>query len=1735
MRKFTIPLKGFRTLTAALLLMILSNAAAAQFITYPVPSQAITRGLDSTLLTVQISFPACTNVSVTVNLGATNAPGLIEYIPGSVTKISGTGTITESNISNLSSPVFSIGNTTLGQTLRFTIRRRAFCGSAASTKDNIVVTGTGGGCNFSETNTNINTYTLLAPAFTITPPASLVNANVGDTYNRSIGVVNGGNGCADTVGFWIKYPAASMQLNGLSFAGNPITPIFTNGDSSYFELSGLLLGADNKLCNGETVTLVENVTILKCKIVTTYGAAGFDFANTRCQVTAAVSGMSMSNALPSLGVALAPASALSSCFVSAPRVMTYTITNNGAGPATNIVVNTGSQFNNLPRGDSYGYIDTASLQLTLPGGSAFHPDNSYYTGFTATFSSAGVNNLICNEGKVAHLQLTLPASVILGAGESITLVYNVVYCSTTNSCTDVYTSNSQGTQVLYKNACGNTNYSTGNYAGSTSLAFNVPSITSFEFPAQVRAGDCYDVTLSTNTNITSNLSTRSYIEYTLTLPPGVTFSAANLIGIVSPPQAGYPRVIGNKVITRYNTNTGGNQVKFIFCTPSTLCTTENLSATVTVSPDSSCEISNPANINSVSRCSSSPISFVCTGPCNTGGTVPVYWKYNRKNYGDPDNNFNKLSDGPGAVDPNIVYKDRYRPGDTLHSEYRGYLVAQTTPASITSWNHVNSNWSFSKHIWVPAGTATVTIKRGAVTTVVPAVPVAVVTYGKEYNADFSQAPVALTSLAPFLPDDSVIVEADFILKDSLLSSPTPASVVHMTAVDDGTRGKAFADAPDIVLLRNSVHASVVANPAAIDQFTCFVPLYNANTLHLFHFSLLYGSNLTGCNAAKHEIRGFTRKLGGYTANYFPGEYRPEFIPDSLILAFPVGMTVIPGSQSVSGILVNTPPTSTAVSNASILPYVTISGSSATGTTVIFDTRAALAANPGWKIQSEGNTYIFGMDARGGCATANAFSIAGRQTGHIYQWPSQVSEARYDDSARTQVSSSYSNLNKPNVNLSSPDATVAPASDTANWSILLQNSSGQQAPFNYIRITNNASFENIIVKIGNTVYTPNTDGLYELGNISSGATTTVSITANTNSCSADSILVESGWDCAAYPTGIELSSYSCWKTLWLTADPLLSQIQLSVERQPVSPDIALCTNDTMIFKINSALANYADNAEFRVTVPEGMVIASGEIEYPDGSGNWETITPDNDNGVLVYKIESHSGVDSVGLPGTISNPGTANRAANLRLSYSANCDFVSGSKVSVQQRADRPCGLQISTDLGFNGVVRANPVNITGATGPGIVGFDLNLAPATINCGTTTISGNITPSGESTTASDTIVVVFPPGVEYAGNFVSADGMTVAAGFPAAGVGGSQVLKLKVPVGISSGNPVNYSFDIQASFVDFGCGKLVISSQMERTSAILSCNGTPCPNGSRYVVGSTENLITIEKPDLSITGFEYVSGSFAEGGTATVAITVANSAMLAAAASSYNVEFFCGSNTTAFASALFTPAIPAQSNATDNLTISIPASPVCNNGESVTAAIRPLTALNQQQCLCQGTTRGILKALPVVLDNFSARQDNCKIMLNWHSATELNFKRYDVEVSTNGRTFSTAGTVTGRGDNSNYTFSHQPAPGRVYYRLKMLDNNGVAKYSSIIAMNLSCTGKNLLLYPNPASSVLNVNLSGFAGTINGKLYNSTGQLIASRQLLNGTNSIAVDRLPAGTYALVVNEQDGTPQVYKVQITH
>ena len=92
-----------------------------------------------------------------------------------------------------------------------------------------------------------------------------------------------------------------------------------------------------------------------------------------------------------------------------------------------------------------------------------------------------------------------------------------------------------------------------------------------------------------------------------------------------------------------------------------------------------------------------------------------------------------------------------------------------------------------------------------------------------------------------------------------------------------------------------------------------------------------------------------------------------------------------------------------------------------------------------------------------------------------------------------------------------------------------------------------------------------------------------------------------------------------------------------------------------------------------------------------------------------------------------------------------------------------------------------------------------------------------------------------------------------------------------------------------------------------------------------------------------------------------------------------------------------------------------------------------------------------ALPVSLLSFAAKAVGDKAVLDWKTATETANKGFEVEHSTDGRTFSSIGFVPGNGNSTTtkaYTFTHlTPAPRINYYRLRQIDAAGNGHTSGV----------------------------------------------------------------------------------------
>ncbi|RNI27345.1 T9SS C-terminal target domain-containing protein [Rufibacter immobilis] len=141
------------------------------------------------------------------------------------------------------------------------------------------------------------------------------------------------------------------------------------------------------------------------------------------------------------------------------------------------------------------------------------------------------------------------------------------------------------------------------------------------------------------------------------------------------------------------------------------------------------------------------------------------------------------------------------------------------------------------------------------------------------------------------------------------------------------------------------------------------------------------------------------------------------------------------------------------------------------------------------------------------------------------------------------------------------------------------------------------------------------------------------------------------------------------------------------------------------------------------------------------------------------------------------------------------------------------------------------------------------------------------------------------------------------------------------------------------------------------------------------------------------------------------------------------------------------------------------------------------------------------LPVELISFTAKAKGANVQLHWSTATEKNNDYFQVERSTDGKSFTAIGKVTGNGNSNilqNYGFLDTSAPqGTSYYRLKQVDFDGQHEYTKTVVVNKAVMTEGLAqvgVSPNPFSQKLSFTVNSTqARTLTVELHDLNGKLI------------------------------------------
>jgi hypothetical protein len=144
-----------------------------------------------------------------------------------------------------------------------------------------------------------------------------------------------------------------------------------------------------------------------------------------------------------------------------------------------------------------------------------------------------------------------------------------------------------------------------------------------------------------------------------------------------------------------------------------------------------------------------------------------------------------------------------------------------------------------------------------------------------------------------------------------------------------------------------------------------------------------------------------------------------------------------------------------------------------------------------------------------------------------------------------------------------------------------------------------------------------------------------------------------------------------------------------------------------------------------------------------------------------------------------------------------------------------------------------------------------------------------------------------------------------------------------------------------------------------------------------------------------------------------------------------------------------------------------------------------------------------AIPNML-SFNAKKGGIRTHIDWMMAKDVEVDFYEVEVATDGNTFTLLNELDAAQSNSPRHYEAidlKPAFGENFYRLKVNQLDGSFFYSNIRRVNFEIDYEEVVVYPNPAANNIHIALRDFAGkagTI--EVYNNLGQKMTARNYLS-----------------------------------
>ena len=181
------------------------------------------------------------------------------------------------------------------------------------------------------------------------------------------------------------------------------------------------------------------------------------------------------------------------------------------------------------------------------------------------------------------------------------------------------------------------------------------------------------------------------------------------------------------------------------------------------------------------------------------------------------------------------------------------------------------------------------------------------------------------------------------------------------------------------------------------------------------------------------------------------------------------------------------------------------------------------------------------------------------------------------------------------------------------------------------------------------------------------------------------------------------------------------------------------------------------------------------------------------------------------------------------------------------------------------------------------------------------------------------------------------------------------------------------------------------------------------------------------------------------------------------------------------------------------------------------------------------------------DFTARQQDGFVQLQWSTSSEVNSSHFEIQHSINGgQLWEILGQVQSSKESfeaKKYEFIHlNPSKGENLYRLKMIDRAANRRdetfaFSTIRNVNIDQANE-FSVYPNPVADQLTIEASGATSAGKQRIYNAAGKMLLSKDVnfAGKPYQVETSTLPTGIYTIQMLNGTGKKQVQKfVKLGH